>query len=115
MRATFAAAVSGLLGIGLIAASILPANAEAIKITPELTVFSAEETKTNSDRPTVLRGSATRRGVSGYNDVSPIQIGAGSTLWMADPETGEVVACKRKRGSRVGSRYVDCVVGQSPY
>jgi hypothetical protein len=115
MRANLAAAVSGLIGIGLIAASTAPANAEAIKITPELTVFSAEETTTSSDRPTILRGSATRRGAVPFDDIAPIQIGAGSTLWMADPLTGEVVACEPRRTSRVGGRYVDCVVGQSPY
>ncbi len=37
-------------------------RAEAVKATPELTVFTEEQSSPADGQPTVLRGSATRRG-----------------------------------------------------
>lgn len=48
--------------IGLTATTSV--QAEAVKVTPQLTVFTKDDdqTKTDDGRPTVLRGDATRRG-----------------------------------------------------
>jgi hypothetical protein len=117
MRATSIALASCSVIIGLTLAGA--AHAEAVKVTPELTVFSAETTKTDDGRPTVLRGSATRRGtVSGRADeesnLSRFALGAGDKLWLTDPVSGEVVVCDERRSSRVGSRFVGCVRDQLP-
>ena len=117
MRLTPAAFAAGLIGLGF---TIGVAHAEAVKVSPELTVFTEESAGPNDGGPTILRGSATRRGTvhSGggqYGDVSPVQIGAGSTLWLADPITGEIIACEPRRTSRVDSRYVHCFDGNAPY
>lgn len=97
------------------------AHAEAVKVTPEMTRFSSEQAKPNDDgRPTVLRGSATRRGtVDGrygrtYDPVD-YQLGAGAKLWLTDPESGVVVVCDERRTSRVGGRFIGCVEDRLPY
>lgn len=95
------------------------ANAEAVKISPELTVFTDDRAEAPGSRPTVLRGSATRRGtVQGdgdrFYDTGRFQIGAGPVLWLTDPESGEVIACRRGRTSTVGSRFIDCLEGELP-
>lgn len=47
--------------IGLTATTTV--RAEAVKVTPELTVFTKDDqAKSDDSRPTVLRGDATRRG-----------------------------------------------------
>lgn len=99
-----------LLGLGLGAAD---ARADAVKATPELTVFSGERTS-SPDIATVLRGDAIRRGVvdgrfgEGYQP-GGLQIGAGAKLWMTDPASGRVIVCDERRSSRVGSRFIGCV------
>ena len=45
-------------------------RAEAVKVTPELTVFTDEKTPPADGRPTVLRGSATKRGTVDSRDLS---------------------------------------------
>ncbi len=110
MRPTLAALAAGVIGLSFMAAS---AQAEAVKVSPELTVFTKERATPADGGPTILRGSATPRGTvhhgdSPYVDRGPIEVGAGSTLWLADPVTGDIIACEPRRTSRVGSRYVDC-------
>lgn len=110
MRLTLAAMAAGFISFGI---TLSAAHADAVKVSPELTVFTKERAAPNVGSPTVLRGSATRRGTvhhgnSRYDERGPFPIGAGSTLWMNDPYTGEIIACKPRRTSRVGSRYVHC-------
>lgn len=117
MRLPYAALLAGSISLGL---TIGMAHAEAVKVSPELTVFTQERAAPNDGGPTILRGSATRRGTvqhrgSQYSDLGPIQIGAGSTLWLADPLTGGIIACEPRRTSRVGSRYVHCFDDRRPY
>ena len=47
-----------LIGLTIVA----NAQAEAVKVTPQLTVFTKDEARPADGLPTVLRGSATRRG-----------------------------------------------------
>ncbi|MDH3664044.1 MAG: hypothetical protein OEU92_29195 [Alphaproteobacteria bacterium] len=95
-------------------------RAETVKVTPELTVFTHDQARPAGERaPTVLRGSATKRGTvdgqsgEGYQPAE-FQIGAGAKLWLADPESGRVIVCDERRTSRVGSRFVGCVEDQLP-
>ncbi|MEZ5934217.1 MAG: hypothetical protein R3F54_20225 [Alphaproteobacteria bacterium] len=96
------------------------ARADAVKATPELTVFSAKTTRSADGRPLVLRGSATRRGTvdgrygSGSYAPAGLQFGAGAKLWMTDPETGRVIVCDERRTSRVGSRFIGCLEDRLP-
>lgn len=88
------------------------AQAEAVKVTPELTVFTDEQVRVPGQAPAVLRGSATRRGTV-HGDVDPygperFQFATGSRLWVADLLTGDLIACEPYRTSRVGSRYIRC-------
>ncbi len=117
MRLPFAAAAAGLIGFGLM---IGVAQAEAVKVSPELTVFTKERAVSDQGGPTILRGSATRRGTVHHGGVQyrgsePLQIGAGSTLWLTDPVSGEIIACEPRRTSRVGSRYIHCFDTGIPY
>lgn len=96
-------------------------RAEAVKVTPELTVFTEEKAPRTDNRPTVLRGSATKRGTvdgrygdSGY-EPTRFQFGAGNKLWLTDPISGEVIVCDERRTSRVGSRFIGCLQDQLPY
>ncbi|MGI9509355.1 MAG: hypothetical protein ACR2QJ_08400 [Geminicoccaceae bacterium] len=103
---------------GLAAASDL--RAEVVKVTPELTVFTDETSPSTDGRPTVLRGSATKRGTVessdlGYIEPPQYQVVAGERLWLTDPENGQVILCNKRRTSRVGSRYVSCIKGRLPY
>ncbi|MGI9490722.1 MAG: hypothetical protein ACR2RF_33470 [Geminicoccaceae bacterium] len=106
------------LVFGLAAAD---ARAEAVKVTPELTVFTEQQAPPADNRPTVLRGSATKRGtVDGrYGDAgyepSRFQFGAGDKLWLTDPISGEVIVCDERRTSRVGSRFIGCLQDRLPY
>ena len=96
-------------------------RAESVKVTPKLTVFTHDQARPAGDRaPTVLRGSATKRGTVDSQlgeDYRPIQyqIGAGAKLWLADPESGRVIVCDERRTSRVGSRFIGCLEDQLPY
>ena len=115
MRPILKPLAAGLFGAGFIIGS---AYAEAVKVSPELTVFTKEQASSNEGAPVVLRGSATKRGTvfdggNRYVDRGPVEIGAGSTLWLADPATGDIIACEPRRTSRVGSRFVDCFGGPS--
>lgn len=104
--------------IGLAATNDL--RAEAVKVTPELTVFTNEKTRPADGRPTVLRGSATKRGTVdsrgvGFYEPARLQLGAGAKLWLTDPVTGRVIVCDERRTSRVGSRFIGCLEDQLPY
>ena len=117
MRARSIALASCSLIIGLTLAAT--ARAEAVKVTPQLTVFNNETAKADDGRPTVLRGSATRRGTVSSraeegSDLSRFAFGAGDKLWLTDPVSGEVVVCDERRSNRVGSRFVGCVRDQLP-
>lgn len=96
-------------------------RAESIKVTPELTVFTDDQSRPDGDnRPTVLRGSATKRGTVDSElgeDYQParFQLGAGDKLWMTDPVSGRVIVCDERRTSRVGSRFIGCLEDQLPY
>lgn len=110
MRLIPATVAASFIGLGFMAGI---AQAEAVKVSPELTVFTKESTASTSDGPTVLRGSATRRGTvhsdgSYAGNSRPFEINAGETLWLTDPETGLIIACEPRRTSRVGSRFVQC-------
>ncbi len=110
MRPTLAALAAGVISVGFVVGT---AQAEAVKVSPELTVFTKERAAPSDGGPTILRGSATQRGTvqngdRPYANRGPIEIGAGSTLWLADPVTGDIIACEPRRTSRVGSRYVHC-------
>ncbi len=95
-------------------------RAEAIKVTPELTVFTKEQAPSTDNRPIVLRGSATRRGTVdgrfGDEAYEPtrFQFGAGDKLWLTDPISGDVIVCDERRSSRVGGRFIGCVEDQLP-
>lgn len=96
------------------------ARAEAVKVTPELTVFTKEQTPPTDGRPTVLRGSATKRGTvdsryGGGYEPARFQLGAGAKLWLTDPISGEVIVCDERRTSRVGSRFIGCLRDRLPY
>ena len=117
MRAMSIAVVScsTIIGLGFVGS----VKAEAVKVTPELTVFTNEEASPDDTLPSVLRGSAVRRGsVSVQNgdgsDLSRFAFGAGDKLWLTDPTSGEVIVCDERRGNRVGSRFVGCVRDQLP-
>lgn len=117
MRATSIALASCCAIIGLTQSGMV--RAEAVKVTPELTVFTNEAPSVNDGRPIVLRGSATRRGtVSGSvdegSDLSRFAFGAGDKLWLTDPVSGEVIVCDERRTNRVGSRFVGCIRDQLP-
>lgn len=117
MRATSFAVVSCSIIIGL--GFVGTVKAEAVKVTPELTVFTTEETDANDGLPSVLRGSAVRRGSVSVGDgdgssLSRFAFGAGDKLWLTDPTSGEVIVCDERRGNRVGSRFVGCVRDQLP-
>ncbi len=117
MRATTIALASCSAIIGLSLAGTV--NAEAVKVTPQLTVFTTTKTDVNDGLPSVLRGSAIRRGkVSSGNgdrsDLSRFAFGAGDKLWLTDPTSGEVIVCDERRSSRVGSRFVGCLRDQLP-
>lgn len=104
MRLLIAAMLSSAVGV---------AQAEAVKVSPQLTVFGSDRAASGAKPPTVLRGSATRRGTAyggrGYErDLGPLPVGAGDTLWLTDPETGAIFACEPRRTSRVGDRYIHC-------
>lgn len=95
------------------------ARADAVKATPELTVFNQERTRTADGLPMVLRGSATRRGTVATSESEPSNLerfafGAGDKLWLTDPVSGEVIVCDERRTNRVGSRFVGCVRDQLP-
>lgn len=99
---------------------IAEARAEAVKVTPELTVFTEEQISPADGRPTVLRGSATKRGTvdsryGGGYEPARFQLGAGAKLWLTDPVSGEVMVCDERRTSRVGSRFIGCLRDQLPY
>ena len=116
MRVTSIAAACSAALIGIAASS---AWADAVKATPELTVFNNEQTSPGNAEPIVLRGSATRRGTvdtkaGDLSDLSRFAFGAGDKLWLTDPISGEVIVCDERRTSRVGSRFVGCVRDQLP-
>ncbi|MGI9490883.1 MAG: hypothetical protein ACR2QF_00500, partial [Geminicoccaceae bacterium] len=96
--------------------TISAAQADAVKVSPYLTVFTKERTVSNDGQPTVLRGSATRRGTVHYDkDRYPaIPIDVGSTLWLADPVTGEFIACEPSYAGHSDDRYVDCFDVEEP-
>ncbi len=117
MRSTFAAIVATAISMGI---SLSPAQAEAVKASPNLTVFTKDQPSFGDRSPTILRGSATRRGTVyrgdiDYADRAPIDLGTGPTLWLVDPDTGDIIACEPRRSSRIGSRRVQCVDGPAPY
>jgi hypothetical protein len=124
MRPTLAALAAGFIGLGF---ALGAAKADAVKVSPHLTVFGSDPGSTDpaardgrgqafGGAPTVIRGSASRRGPvhdGGRLDVRevPLPVGAGATLWLTDPETGDIIACEARRGSGVGSRYIHCFGG----
>jgi hypothetical protein len=117
MRATSIAFASCSVIIGLTLAGTV--RAEAVKVTPELTVFTTEKTDASDGLPAVLRGSATRRGTVSSragddSDLSRFAFGAGDKLWLTDPVSGEVIVCDERRTHRVGGRFVGCVRDQLP-
>ncbi|MGI9433412.1 MAG: hypothetical protein ACR2Q4_01030 [Geminicoccaceae bacterium] len=114
MRASLPSILAVLVTVGMLAGV---AQAEAVKVTPELTVFTNERLSAPDEGPTVLRGSASRRGtVHGdldYDLPERYQIGAGERLWVTDLLTGDLIACEPYRTSRVGSRYIRCFGGKN--
>ena len=101
------------------------AEAEAVKASPELTVFTRDQGQNAAvadarRAPTVLRGSAVRRGIApGYRYAEGMDPGrwiasSGDTLWLTDPASGELVACRVKRTSRVGKRVIRCIDDSLP-
>ncbi len=111
MRLTFAALAAGFISLSLTAGM---AHADAVKVSPHLTVFTKEQTGANDGSPTVLRGSATRRG-TGNDSFDRAQIGASSSLWLADPATGELFACEPRSASNFEDRYAHCFDSEAPY
>ena len=117
MRSTLAAIVAAAVSMGI---TLGAAQAEAVKTSPHLTVFTKDRPTFGDPSPTVLRGSATKRGTvyrgdTDFRDRGPIEVGAGPTLWLVDPETGDIIACEPRRSSRIGSRQIQCIDGPSPY
>lgn len=99
MRANLAAPalVAALFGFGLTTAT---AQAEAVKVTPQLTIFTADQAPASYGAPTVLRGSATRRGT--------VHADAGYELWLQDPISGELIPCQVRRTSTRDGRFIEC-------
>lgn len=96
------------------------AQAEAVKASPELTVFTEEKARPADGRPTVLRGSATKRGtVDGRFGAafqpSAFEFVAGEKLWFVDPESGALIVCEERRTSRVGSGFIGCIADGLPF
>jgi len=115
MRLTLPTLTAVFVSLGV---TISAAHAEAVKVSPQLTVFTQEQTASEGNGPTVLRGSATRRGTvnsGSRDDPGLVQLGVGSTLWLADPETGALIACEPSRTSRVNSRFVRCFDEELPF
>ena len=113
MRLTIIALAAGFVGFGI---TFSMAHADAVKVSPHLTVFTKDRSVSGDGSPTILRGSAIKRGTVNdddgrYDDLGPVQIGAGSTLWLADPATGAIIACEPLRTSR----YMHCFDGDKPY
>jgi hypothetical protein len=123
-NATRTAALLVAGGLMLAWTPLLPAaKAEVVKASPELTIFTRDESRQQAApagdrRPTVLRGSAVRRGVArGYRQTMAPErwvASSGETLWLTDPASGEVVACRVKRTSRVGKRVIRCIADDLP-
>lgn len=118
MRATPLAATACACLMGLIAAADV--RADAVKLSPEVTVFTKERSRPAEGGPTVLRGSATKRGTidsrfgGGSYEPTRFQLGAGAKLWLTDPVSGEVIVCDERRTSRVGSRFIGCLQDRLP-
>lgn len=96
------------------------ARADAVKASPELTVFTDEETRPADGRPTVLRGSATKRGtvdgrLGAAFQPSAFEFVAGEKLWFVDPVSGAVIVCDERRTSRVGSGFIGCIADGLPF
>lgn len=99
MRANLAvtALIVALLGFG---PTMATAQAEAVKVTPELTIFTADQATPSYGAPTVLRGSATRRGT--------VHADAGYDLWLQDPISGEIIPCRVRRTAARDGRIIEC-------
>ena len=111
MRPTLAVLAASFVSFGL---TISAAQADAVKVSPHLTVFTKDRTVSNDGSPTVLRGSATRRGTVHHDRnryFDPIPVDVGSTLWLADPLTGELIACDPRPASNFENRYAHCFGG----
>lgn len=105
------------LFLGLTVADV---QAEAVKVTPRLTVFTDKPAASADGLPTVLRGDATRRGTvdgrfGAALQASRFQLGAGAKLWLTDPVSGDVIVCDERRSSQVGGRFIGCVADRLPY
>ncbi len=72
-------------------------HAEAVKATPKLTVFTGEQAPSAAALPTVLRGSATKRGSVdgrfGSRIYEPTRFQSTNELFLTDPISGEVLLC----------------------
>lgn len=118
MRATPIVLSCSAVFLGLSIATTV--RADAVEATPELTVFTSEQTRPADGQPTVLRGNAIRRGIvdgrfGGAYEPTGLQIGAGAKLWLTDPATGQVIVCDERRTSRVGSRFIGCLEDRLPF
>jgi len=95
-------------------------RAEDSTETRGLIVFSDRQAAASNDGgPTVLRGSAVKRGTvegagSGGRSAG-FQIGAGEQLWFTDTSTGQVIVCDDRRTSTVGSRFIGCIEDRLPF
>ncbi|MEM8951506.1 MAG: hypothetical protein AAGA21_13600 [Pseudomonadota bacterium] len=118
MRAMSLAVTAGACLFGLTIASDV--RADAVKVSPQLTVFTQEQTRPENGGPTLLRGDATKRGTVdarfGGRTYEPtrFQVGAGDKLWLTDPISGEVIVCDERRTNRVGSRFIGCLKDELP-
>jgi hypothetical protein len=72
---------------------------------------------TTGEPPRVLHGSAVARGAPDPEPVSGLtgfSLLAGKRLWLADPDSGEVIACALYNTTDVGERVVRCYEGELP-
>jgi hypothetical protein len=115
MRYVAAAAVV----LGLVA--LAPAAIEAVEaaeedVTPHL--LTADELRgpdRTGNAPAVLRGSAIgpRRASEGRPAAPQWQIVAGRRLWLFDPATQDLLACRVRRTTLVGVREIRCLAGSA--
>jgi hypothetical protein len=109
-----AAAALGLVVLAL--APIGPVEAEEEDATPNLlTTEELRAPRRTGDAPVILRGSAAgpQRAPEARPSAERWQVVAGRRLWLVDPVTEELRACRVRRTTLVGVREIRCLSGSA--
>jgi hypothetical protein len=104
-------AVTAWLGIVLTSAGAL---AQESASAPQITVLSERDDR---PAPTILRGrAATPQAEPAAEADEGWLVLAGERLWLIDPASGEMRACRERDTSTVGRREIRCTTGElGPY